>query len=88
MDGSRVAFAGEDEVAVAADGERDASQKASGQTQNKTGTQALGIQLFDIHTGAVSQRFGDPSDGGRAFVAASSDGRLVLGYTGKEWMYT
>jgi hypothetical protein len=87
MDGSRVAFAGEDEVAVADSGERDGRQETSGHTQEKPGIQLSDIELFDIHTGIVSQRFGDPADGARAFVAASSDGRLLLGYTGKEWMY-
>jgi hypothetical protein len=87
MDGSCVTFMGEDEVAVAGSGERDARQETNGQTQEKARIQASDIQLFDIHTGTVSQRFGDPADGARAFVAASSDGRLLLGYTGKEWIY-
>jgi hypothetical protein len=73
LDGSHVTFAGEDEVAVASSGE--------GNEENQV------IELFDVRGGAVSQRFGDPADGARAFVAASADGRSLLGYTGKEWMY-
>lgn len=73
LDGSHVAFAGEDEVAVASGGEGNEEKQV--------------IELFDVRSGAVSQRFGDPADGARAFVAASADGRSLLGYTGKEWMY-
>jgi hypothetical protein len=73
LDGSHVTFAGEDEVAVASSGE--------GNEENQV------IELFDVRSGAVSQRFGDPADGARAFVAASADGHSLLGYTGKEWMY-
>jgi hypothetical protein len=87
MDGSHVAFVGEDEVAVAGGGEADTPEKTSGSAQKKPGREVPNIELFDIHTGAISHRFGDPRDGARTFVAASSDGRLLLGYTGKEWMY-
>ena len=87
MDNSHVAFAGEDEVAVAGGGDADTQEKTRDSAQKKPGIEAPYIELFDIHTGAVSHRFGDPRDGARAFVAASSDGRLLLGYTGKEWMH-
>ena len=82
MDGARVAFAGEDAVAVAARDEENAGPQSRDLPQAKPD-----IALFDIRTGLVSQRFADPVNGARAFVAASSDGRLLLGYTGKEWMY-
>ena len=81
MDGAHAAFAGEDEVAVAGSGEGDAPQAAALTPEKPV------IELFDIHTGAVSGRFGDPADGARTVVAASSDGHWLLGYTGKEWMY-
>jgi hypothetical protein len=42
------------------------------------------IKLFDVDTGAVSQSFGEPPDGARASVAASADGKVLLGYTGSE----
>jgi hypothetical protein len=87
MEGLRVVFAGENEVAVAGSGEPDSRQGTSGHAQEKSDAQLSEIRLFDIRTGTVSQRFGDPSDGARAFVASSSDGRFLLGYTGKEWMY-
>jgi len=80
--GSHVAFAGEDQVAVAGSGEAVAGRETADHSQQKPV-----IELFDIHNGSVAQRFGDPADGSRAFVAASSDGRFLLGYTGKEWMY-
>ena len=88
VDGSRAAFVGENQVAVAGSGEPSMRQEGGSGTQGKLHAQLPGIQLFDIHTGTLSQRFGDPADGARVFVAASSDGRLLLGYTGKEWMYT
>lgn len=75
MDGRHVAFAGDDEVAVADNAMEYASQEKPV------------IQLFDIHTGAVSQCFRDPADGAQAMVAASSDGRLLFSYTGKESIY-
>ena len=87
MDGSHVAFVGEVEVAVAGSGERAAPGKTNGPAQKEPGIEPPNLEVFDIHTGAVSQRFGDPADGARAFVAASADGRSLLGYTGKEWMY-
>jgi hypothetical protein len=39
------------------------------------------ILLFDIRTGAVTNRIGNPANGE---VAASADGRFLLAYTGKE----
>jgi hypothetical protein len=82
MDGLHAAFAGEDEMAVADRGEGDARQDTTEPAHEKPT-----IELFDIQTGAASQRFGDPAEGARAVVQASSDGRLLLGYTGKEWIY-
>jgi hypothetical protein len=88
MRDSRVAFAGDDEIAVAGDGreKKDELRETSTHAREKLRVESS-IELFDIHTGAVSQRFGDQTDGARAFVAASADGRILLGYTGKEWLY-
>jgi hypothetical protein len=43
------------------------------------------ILLFDIDTGAVTKRIGDPVNGAVGAIAASADGRFLLAYTGKEY---
>jgi len=82
MDGLHAAFAGEDQVAVVDSGDGDARQDTTERAQRKPV-----IELFDIQRGAASESFGDPAEGARAVVQASSDGRVLLGYTGKEWIY-
>jgi hypothetical protein len=42
------------------------------------------VLLFDIHSGAVTNRVADPENGANGEVAASADGRFLLAYTGKE----
>jgi WD40 repeat protein len=71
IDGCQVSFVGDTHVAVA-------SCDIGFAYKNTV------INLFDLHSGAIVKRFRNSPDVSRAPISATSDGRLLISYTGSE----